>query len=97
MNKRSNDQTLKAAIDELLKTFHLDEKMQEVKLVNSWEKIMGKAVSNRTTQIFIRDKKLFVYLNSASLRQELHNEKEKITRLLNDEVGTAVIREIIFQ
>ena len=95
--KRTNDQTLKAAIDELLKTFHLDEKLNEVMLINSWEKLMGKSVSNRTTQIYIRDKKLFVYLNSASLRQELHNERERIIKLLNEEAGAAVVNEIIFQ
>ena len=95
--KRSHDQSLKSAIDEMLKAYHLEQKVLEVKLINSWEKVLGKTVSNRTTQIHIRDKKLVVYLSSASLRQELHNEKERIKNLLNEEAGAMVIEEIIFQ
>jgi hypothetical protein len=58
--------------------------------------VMGKTVANRTTKILFRDKKLFVYLTSASLRQELVNEREKIMNLLNEEAGTKIIEEIIF-
>ena len=92
----TNDQSLKQAIDGMLKAFHLDAKMHEVKLISSWETVMGKTVANRTTKIFIRDKKLFVYLNSASLREELHRERQKIINLLNTEAGIDVIEEIIF-
>lgn len=95
--KRPTDQPLKSAIDEMLKALHLEHKVNEVKLIASWERILGKTVSSRTTQIFVRDKKLFVYLNSASLRQELHQESEKIKNLLNEEAGSVVIEEIIFQ
>ncbi len=94
--KRTNDQTLKQAIDGMLKTFHLDGKLNEVRVVSSWEKVMGKTVSNRTTRIFMREKKLFIYLNSASLREELHNGKEKIIKLLNTEAGTEVVEEVVF-
>jgi hypothetical protein len=97
MTKRANDQTLKEAIEQMLKTFHLDRKVSETRLINSWETVMGKTVSNRTTQIYIRDKKLFINLNSASLREELHHAREKIIRLLNEEAGQHVVEEIVFQ
>jgi len=85
--KKNNDSPIKSAIDELLKSYHLDEKMGQVKLVNSWEEIMGKAVAHRTTELIIRDKKLYVSLSSASLRQELFQSRDKILGLLNDAVG----------
>ena len=94
--KRTNEQSLKQAIDGMLKDFHLDHKMNELRVISSWEKVMGKTVSNRTTQIYIRNKKLFVNVNSASLREELHNSREKIIRLINDESGGSVIEEIVF-
>lgn len=96
-SKRHHDQSLKEAIDEMLKTLHLDQKMHEVRLIGSWEKVMGKTVSNRTTQLSMRDKKLFVSLNSASLREELYNERERIVKLLNEEAGVTAVEEIIFQ
>ena len=95
--KRTNDQTLKQAIDQMLKNFHLDQKLNETRLINSWESVMGKTVSNRTTQLYVRNKKLFVSVNSASLREELYNSRVKIIRLLNDEAGQEVVEEIVFQ
>jgi len=97
MSRKSNDQTLKEAVDSMLKAYRLDDKLKQVKLVDSWEKIMGPTVANRTVEIKIFDKKLFVSLNSASLRQELFQEREKIKKLLNDEAGGEVIDEVVFK
>ncbi|HNS13534.1 MAG TPA: DUF721 domain-containing protein [Bacteroidia bacterium] len=95
--KKNNDRPIKSAVDELLKTYHLEEKMGQVRLVNSWEEIMGKAVANRTTELIIRDKKLYVSLSSASLRQELFQARDKILELLNQAVGKVVIDEVVFR
>src|SRR5437764_15391673 len=95
--KKTNEQTLKEALGEMLQSFHLDEKFQQQKLIISWEKIMGKVIANRTNRIFFSQKKLFIYLDSASLREELLNAREKIKKLLNDEAGKTVIEEIVFQ
>ncbi len=97
MSRRSNDQTLKEAVDSMLKAYRLDGKLQQLKLIDSWEKLMGPTVAHRTVEIKIYGKKLFVILNSASLRQELFQEREKIIKLLNEEAGAAVIEEIVFQ
>ena len=97
MSRRSNDQTIKEAVDSMLKAYRLDGKLQQLKLIDSWEKLMGPTVAHRTVEIKIYGKKLFVILNSASLRQELFQEREKIIKLLNEEVGAAVIEEIVFQ
>lgn len=95
--RKGNDRPIKAAIDEMLKNFHLEGKMQEVRLINAWEKVMGPTVAHRTTELKIMDGKLFVSLTSASLRQELFQAREKITQLLNREAGADVISEIIFR
>lgn len=95
--KRTNDRPIKAALDELLKTYHLDEKVKRVRLVQSWGKIMGSAVANRTTEIRIDGRKLIVVLNSASLRQELFQAREKILKTLNDEAGEEIIGEVEFR
>jgi hypothetical protein len=97
MSRKSNDQSLKEAMEEMLKTYKLEGKLHEVMLINSWEKVMGPTVAHRTTDIKIIDKRLIVNLNSASLREELFREREKITKLLNDEAGTEVISEVIFR
>ncbi len=94
--RKYNDQSLKEALQEMLHIFRLDQKFMQKKMINSWEAIMGAAVAHRTTQIIFREKKLFVYLNSASLRQELFNSRDKIKSLLNEEAGAEIVEEIVF-
>ena len=79
-----------------LKAYRLEKKYDETLLIHSWEKIMGSPIANRTQKIFINNGKMFVYLNSAPLKQQLSMEKNKIINLLNEEVGKEVIAEIFF-
>ena len=88
---------MKEAMGEMIKSLHLESKMNQVKLINAWPKIMGTTVNLRTKEILIADRKLFVTLLSASLRQELFQERQKIIQKLNEEAGASVIDEIIFR
>jgi len=92
----SNEQTLKEVIDQLLSAYRLDGKLHEVRLINSWETLMGISVAKNTTRIYIQKKTLFVELNSAALRNELSYAKSKLVDLLNKEAGHDVINEIVF-
>lgn len=94
---KHNQRTIKQAIDELLHTYRLDGKMAELKLISSWEKIMGSMISKHTTDIFISNKHLFVKLDSAALRQELSYGREKIVKMLNEAAGGQVIEQVVFQ
>jgi hypothetical protein len=93
----SSEQSLKDAIRELVKTYRIEGKLNEVKLVQSWAKLMGPMISHRTANLYIKDRKLFVSLTSAPLREELGMARQKIVSMLNAEAGAVVIDEIIFQ
>ena len=94
--RKSEIHKIDSQIQDLLKTFKLDNKYKETELVISWEKIMGKTIAKRTQKIFIKDKKLFVKLNSAPLKSELNMSKSKIMALFFQEFGEAVVDDIIF-
>jgi predicted nucleic acid-binding Zn ribbon protein len=96
MTRKSNDQPLKEALQEMLDTFRLDRKFRQKKMISSWEKIMGSAVANRTTALSFNDQKLFVQLSSAALREELFMERDRIIALLNEEAGARIVEEIVF-
>ncbi len=93
--RHTNEQSLKEVIQDLLNAYKLRGKMKEVQLVNSWDKVMGKTISNRTKEVFIRNKVLYVRIISASLKQELHYNRTKVIKLMNDEAGEEVINEIV--
>lgn len=93
---RHNEYKLKDAIDLLLKTYKLDEKLDEKKLISSWNNIMGKMIANHTTDIYIKNKQLIVHLDSAALKNELLLSKSKIITLLNEAAGKEVITDVKF-
>jgi hypothetical protein len=95
--RKGNEETLKTAIDRLMKAYKLDSKMSEINIVNSWEKLMGRTIANKTEEIFIRDKKLFIRLSSSVLRQELSYAKSKIVELINKEAGNEIVTEVILK
>lgn len=95
--KRNTDFTLKEVIDELLKTYRWGNKLDEVRLVESWEKVVGGIIGRHTKNMVVRNKVLYVKLDSSVLRSELHMAKTKIIASLNKEVGKEVIKEIVLR
>lgn len=96
MRRTDNTEPLKNVIERLLKAYKLENKYFEAGLIASWEKILGRAIAKRTDQIYIKDRKLFVRLNSAALRQELSMAKSRLVDLLNEQFQSPVIDEIVF-
>jgi len=94
--RATNDQTLKEVITDLLKAYRIENKVLAVRLINSWEVVTGKLISKHTTNLYVKQKTLFVYLDSAALRNELSYAKKKIIKALNKEVGVEVITDIKF-
>jgi predicted nucleic acid-binding Zn ribbon protein len=97
MSKRGNDNThhIGDAIRELLRQYHIQSKFDETNLTGSWERLLGKPVAKHTRKVFIRNKVLFVELDSASLKNDLNLHKTQILELFAKEFGPDVLKEII--
>jgi Protein of unknown function (DUF721). len=95
--RRSKTISLAEALNDYIKEMNLGEKLNEVSVINSWEEIVGKAISSRTTKIFIKDHKLFVHLSSSVVRNELLMLREALREKLNKNAGSEVIKEIILR
>lgn len=93
--RKSDTAPLGDAIQDLLKVYKLQSKFDETRLINSWEKLMGKTIAARTSKIYIKDQKLFIKISSAPLKKELSISKEKILTIFNNEIGEGIINEII--
>ena len=94
---RHNEHSLKEVIDQLMKAYKLDDKMAERRLISSWDSVMGAMIAKHTKDLFIKNKQLFVTLDSSALRNELSMAKTKIIKMLNDEVGQEVINEVVLK
>ncbi|MFN0290795.1 DUF721 domain-containing protein [Pedobacter helvus] len=94
--RKPNDITLKQAIDKLLNHYKLRGKFDETGILAMWPEIMGTAVANRTKQIYIHQKKLFVRIESSVVKNELLMVKSAIVDKLNEKAGSQVIIDIVF-
>lgn len=93
---RTNDKTLKEAMAQMLNVYRLKGKFDETNVIAAWEDVMGVAVANRTKEIFIKDKKLFVRIESSVIKNQLVMMRSQIIENLNQKSGNVVVTEIIF-
>ncbi|HNR19942.1 MAG TPA: DUF721 domain-containing protein [Bacteroidia bacterium] len=97
IRRQSNEESLKQVIEQLLDTYKLRDKLNHVKLLRSWETMMGEAIAKRTEKIFLKDDVLTIYLSSAPLKEELNYGKEKIKKLLNKELEGEFIKDVVIR
>jgi predicted nucleic acid-binding Zn ribbon protein len=83
------------AIQELLKTYHIKSKFDEANLVQSWERLVGKPIAKRTRKVQVRNKVLFVELDSPGMKHDLNLHKVQILELFKREFGEGVISELV--
>lgn len=97
MDNKKNDISLKDAMRNMLKEFRLTPGLNETRIRQAWEKVMGKTIATYTSNIQLRNNTLFLTLLSAPLKHELSYAKAKIIELLNEELGEEVIREVVIR
>lgn len=87
---------LKEAIDQMLRTYKLQTKFNETYLVAFWEQMMGKGIASRTNRLYVRERTLYIEIESAPLRGELASAKQKMVQLINKDMGSDVLDDVVF-
>ena len=93
---KSNDRPLRDVVQEFLKKYRLEDHLEETKLVDHWPGVCGPMIASHTS-VKVRDKTLFVTVDSAALRQELMFMKETLISKLNKAAERELIRDIVFR
>jgi len=94
--KISSDRPLGEVLKELIDTYHLEGKLNEVKVIHSWGNVVGEMIARHTKDLYIKKGKLFVKIDSPALKNELIYSSSTIVEKLNIEAGCKVVQEIIF-
>jgi predicted nucleic acid-binding Zn ribbon protein len=95
-SRRPGITPLKDAIDQMLEKYRLRNRFDQSYVVAHWDKIMGSAIATRTKSVYIKDRTLFLQIESAPLRSELFRAKAKIIELINREMGSDLLEEVVF-
>jgi flagellar biosynthesis/type III secretory pathway protein FliH len=57
--------------------------------------MMGQGVATHTTSVKLQNKTLIIQLTSSVLREELSYGKDKIVKMMNEEIGEEVISKLM--
>ena len=93
--RKSQTQNISEIISFIMKQNGLDEKLAEVRAIRSWEELLGKTVTRYTKNLYIKDKTLFVSLNSSIVRNEIMMIRDELIKRLNDKAGRIIIEKIV--
>ena len=91
-----NQQSLKEVIDELINAYKLRNGLNEARLRELWELMMGKMIASKTISIHLKEKQLLIRLSSSVLRQELIYRHDEIKKALNEALESEAVEEIRF-
>jgi hypothetical protein len=98
MAKRlSNDSSVGDILNQIIKTNKLEPGLNQVSVVDAWKNLMGNGVNNYTRNVALRNGTLYVELTSAVLREELSYGKDKIIKMINEELGKEVVKEVVLR
>lgn len=95
--KKQESTTMSDAISLWIETMKLRQKVDETHIISSWHTIVGELKASKTRNIYVKDRKLFVYVDSSVVRNELVLEKQALLSRLNEEGGGNIIDDIIIR
>lgn len=93
--RRSGLSDIGKAIRQMLEQYKLTRKFDEASLIESWPKLVGPLISKHTVKLYIRNKVLFVRLDSPGVKHDLRFSRDKILEILQKEYGSEVISDIV--
>ncbi|MBD1387273.1 DUF721 domain-containing protein [Mucilaginibacter rigui] len=94
--RKANDKSLKDAIEQMLNVYKIKRRFDETAIVSAWPDLVGKSVANRTKELFIKDKRLFLRIESSVIKNELVMMRNQIIQKINDDAKTELVVEIVF-
>ena len=98
MAKRlNNESSIGDVLKEIIQVNKLQSGMDQVLVKEAWVSLMGKGVNNYTKNIQLKGNTLYVELTSAVLREELSYGKDKIIKMINDELRRDVVTTVVLR
>jgi len=92
-----NEKPLKDVIREFLSHYKLENKLNEITLLEKWEEVVGKMIARHTTKIKIEKRVLYVEVDSSIVRSELSMIKTAIIERLNSYLKKPLIDKIVLK
>ena len=98
MAKRlSNDSPVGDILKEIIAANKLQPGIDQVAVREAWQSLMGNGVNSYTRNLALKGSTLYVELTSAVLREELSYRKDKIIKMINEELRREVVMSVVLR
>ncbi|PXY42573.1 DUF721 domain-containing protein [Flavobacterium cheongpyeongense] len=98
MAKRlNNESTIGAVLQQIIEVNKLQSGMDQIDVRDAWKELMGSGVNTYTKNVILKGSTLYVELGSAVLREELSHGKSKIVKMINEELGRDVVKDVVLR
>lgn len=94
--KRSQPQKIGSFMQAYFDRYGLQDKIKEAMAVGCWDKVVDDKVLRRTKTVFVKNRIMYVFFHSATLRNEMMMQRESLLQRINQQLGSHVIDNIIF-
>ena len=95
--RKTESEKVGGVILQYLREMGLETPLNEHRLINAWDTVLGPAGSKYTKDLKIYNQVLFVTVSSAALRNELMMRRTELVARLNAQVGAQVITQIVLR
>ena len=98
MAKRlSNESSISDVLKQFIEVNKLESGMDKIDVEQAWKNLMGNGVNTYTKEVILKGTILYVSLTSAVLREELSYGKDKIIKMINEEMGKEVVKSLVLR
>ena len=95
--RKFEPQSISKVLGEIVQSKALNAGITNARVNEMWYELMGSNMSNYTEKIILRGNTLFVSLNNAALREELVYGKEKVMKMMNEQLGKEIIEKVVLR
>ena len=98
MAKRlSNESSISDVLKQFIEVNKLESGMHKIDVEQAWKNLMGNGVNTYTKEVVLKGTILYVSLTSAVLREELSYGKDKIIKMINEELRKDLVSNLVFR
>ena len=95
MNRRGEIKKISKVLDDVISQKHFKIGIDNVRVQEAWIKAMGENIQKYTCDVKYKKGILYIKLKSSVLKEELIFEKNKVIKLINQELGKEYVKELV--
>lgn len=92
--RRNQTVLLSEILTQIMYEQHLDIPLLEKRIIEGWDKVMGKSVADYTIDISLKNRILYIKISSSVLRHELFLQRTQIKDKMNEFVKQQYVKEV---